>query len=86
MKRTEVNCATGEVSEITLTAQEVAAVLEAEALRIAAQVPASYADLRRAAYPPMTDFIDGMVKEDAAQVQAYKDACIAVKLQYPKPS
>ena len=86
MKRTQVNCMTGEVTEITLTVEEVAAVLEAEALRLATQVPASYAELRRAAYPPMSDFIDGMVKDDAAQMQAYKDACIAVKLQYPKPS
>ena len=85
MKRTQVNCSTGEVTEITLTAAEVAAVLEAEALRIAAQVPASYADLRRAEYPPMEDLIDGLVKDDADQVQAYKDACFAVKKKYPKP-
>lgn len=85
MKRTEVNCTTGEVTEITLTAAEVAAVLEAEALRVAAQVPASYADLRRAEYPPMEDLIDGLVKDDADQVQAYKDACFAVKKKYPKP-
>lgn len=36
MKRTQVNCTTGEITEITLTAEEVAAVLEAEALRVAA--------------------------------------------------
>lgn len=36
-------------------------------------------------YPPITDYIDGIVKGDAAQVQAYIDACLAVKAKYPKP-
>ena len=85
MKRTEVNCATSEVTEITLTAEEVAAVLEAEALRLASIIPPNYADLRRAEYPPMEDLIDGLVKDDADQVQAYKDACFAIKKKYPKP-
>ena len=58
---------------------------EAEAMRVATQVPTSYADLRRAEYPPMEDLIDGLVKDDADQVQAYKDACFAVKKKYPKP-
>ena len=44
----------------------------------------TYADLRRAAYPPLTDLIDGLVKDDAAQIQAYKDACLEVKALYPK--
>ena len=57
---------------------------EAEALKPVPPEP-TYADLRRAAYPPLTDLIDGLVKDDAAQIQAYKDACLAVKAQYPKP-
>lgn len=36
-------------------------------------------------YPPITDYIDGIVKSDQAQVQAYIDACLAVKAKYPKP-
>lgn len=36
-------------------------------------------------YPPITDYIDGIVKGDEAQVQAYIDACLAVKAKYPKP-
>lgn len=36
-------------------------------------------------YPPMTDYLDGIVKGDQAQVQAYIDACLAVKAKYPKP-
>ena len=45
----------------------------------------TYQELRAAAYPPITDYLDGIVKGDAAQVQAYIDACLAVKSEYPKP-
>jgi hypothetical protein len=40
---------------------------------------------RAAEYPPITDYIDGIVKGDQAQVQAYIDACLAIKAKYPKP-
>ena len=43
-----------------------------------------YQRLRAAEYPPMADYIDGIVKGDQAQVQAYIDACLAVKAKYPK--
>ena len=57
---------------------------EAEALKPVPPVP-TYAELRAAEYPPMVDLIDGLVKDDQAQVQAYKDACLAIKAKYPKP-
>jgi len=59
------------------TAQEVAAWEESR--------KPTYTQLRAAAYPPITDYLDGLVKGDAAQTQAYRDACLAVKLRYPKP-
>jgi len=40
---------------------------------------------RAAEYPPITDYIDGIVKGDQAQMQAYIDACLAIKAKYPKP-
>lgn len=40
---------------------------------------------RKAEYPPIEDYIDGVVKGDQAQIQAYIDACLAVKAKYPKP-
>lgn len=43
-------------------------------------------DARAAEYPPMTDYLDGVVKGDQAQIQAYIDACLAVKAKYPKPT
>jgi len=44
----------------------------------------AYKELRAREYPPFTDYIDGIVKGDNAQVQAYIDACLAVKNKYPK--
>jgi len=38
---------------------------------------------RKQEYPPMQDYLDGIAKGDDAQVQAYKDACLAVKAKYP---
>ena len=35
-------------------------------------------------YPPITDYIDGVVKGDQAQIDAYIAACQAVKAKYPK--
>lgn len=39
---------------------------------------------RLAEYPPITDYIDGVVKGDQAQIDAYIAACQAVKAKYPK--
>ena len=44
-----------------------------------------YIKKRQSEYPPITDFIDGYVKGDQAQIQAYVDACLAVMKKYPKP-
>jgi hypothetical protein len=46
--------------------------------------PLTYAQKRQPEYPPVTDYLDGIVKGDTAQVQAYIDACNAVKAKYPK--
>jgi hypothetical protein len=44
----------------------------------------AYKAKRATEYPPMTDYLDGIVKGDNTQVQAYIDACNAVKNKYPK--
>jgi hypothetical protein len=44
----------------------------------------TYAEKRAAEYPNFIDYVDGIVKGDQAQVQAYIDACLAVKTKYPK--
>jgi hypothetical protein len=48
-------------------------------------VELTYADKRAMEYPPMADYLDGIVKGDTEQVQTYIDACLAVKVKYPKP-
>lgn len=44
----------------------------------------TYTDKRRAEYPPIEDYIDGVVKGDQAQIDAYIAACQVVKAKYPK--
>lgn len=39
---------------------------------------------REREYPPMADYLDGVVKGDQAQIDAYIAACQAVKAKYPK--
>ena len=45
----------------------------------------AYKEKRQSEYPSINNYIDGIVKGDQAQVQAYIDACLAVKAKYPKP-
>jgi len=45
----------------------------------------AYIAKRQAEYPPNTDYLDGVVKGDQAQIDAYIAACQAVKTKYPKP-
>lgn len=35
-------------------------------------------------YPPMSDYLDGIVKNDQAQIDKYIADCQAVKAKYPK--
>ena len=44
----------------------------------------AYIAKRQAEYPPMTDYLDGVVKGDQAQIDKYIADCQAVKAKYPK--
>jgi hypothetical protein len=44
----------------------------------------AYIAKRAAEYPPITDYLDGVVKGDQAQMDKYIADCLAVKLKYPK--
>jgi hypothetical protein len=44
----------------------------------------AYIAKRAAEYPNVTEYLDGIVKGDQAQIQAYIDACLAVKARHPK--
>lgn len=45
----------------------------------------SYADKRKNEYPPIENYIDGVVKGNQTQIDEYIAACLAVKAKYPKP-
>jgi len=40
--------------------------------------------IRSKLYPPMEDYLDGIVKDDADQINTYKQTCLDIKTQYPK--
>lgn len=44
----------------------------------------AYKDKRASEYPPMTDYLDGVVKGDQTQIAKYIADCLAVKAKYPK--
>lgn len=48
-------------------------------------VSSEYVEKRAAEYPPITDYLDGVVKGDQSQIDAYIAACQAIKDKYPKP-
>lgn len=53
-------------------------------LKDIAEKEALYTTKRAREYPDFRNYLDGIVKGDAAQVQSYIDACLAVKAKYPK--
>jgi gliding motility-associated-like protein len=62
-------------NEVSYDAQTVASWVD----------PKKYQLDRMNEYPPITDYIDGVVKGDQSQIDAYIAACQAVKAKYPKP-
>jgi len=44
----------------------------------------AYIAKRASEYPPITDWLDGMVKGDQAQIDKYIADCLAVKARHPK--
>ena len=62
------------------------AEIQAEIARLQADYEAKqYQRDRAAEYPSVNDYLDGIVKGDQAQIDAYIAACQAVKAKYPKP-
>jgi hypothetical protein len=81
MQRIEINVETGAQVIIDLTQEEIDAITAAQTNQ-AQNI--SYAQKRAAEYPPMADYLDGIVKGDQTQIQTYIDACLEVKKKYPK--
>jgi hypothetical protein len=65
--------------------QPTEAEITAEVARLQAEHERTeYQRQRAAEYPPMSDYLDAVVKGDQAQIDAYVAACLAVKAKYPK--
>lgn len=41
---------------------------------------------RKQEYPPIEEYVDGIVKGDQSQINEYINKCLAVKAKYPKPN
>ena len=44
----------------------------------------AYIAKRASEFPPITDYLDGVVKGDQAQIDKYIADCLAVKARHPK--
>jgi hypothetical protein len=67
------------------TAPVTDAQIEAEMVRLQTEHDAKqYQRDRAAEYPSITDYLDGIVKGDQAQIDKYIADCQAVKAKYPK--
>jgi hypothetical protein len=60
-------------------------LISAEMVRLQADYDSNeYKRKRKEEYPNFLEYLDGIVKNDSAQIKAYIDACNAVKAKYPK--
>jgi hypothetical protein len=71
--------------DVSVPVAEGMPVARREKTRTEIESELSYSTKRKAEYPPVTDYIDGVVKGDQSQIDAYIAACQAVKAKYPKP-
>ena len=44
----------------------------------------TYKEKRKESYPPMENYLDGIVKGDQGQIDKYVSDCLAVKEKFPK--
>jgi hypothetical protein len=44
----------------------------------------AYKDKRKESYPPMENYLDGIVKGDQVQIDKYVSDCLAIKEKFPK--
>lgn len=61
-------------------------LIQSEVDRLTAEAQLlGYQQKRAAEYPDFRIYLDGVVKGDQAQIQAYIDTCLMIKRKYPKP-
>lgn len=81
MYKSVVDAVTGLETLVEMTEEEIREHEEIVAGHLASM---TYAQKRVAEYPPITDYIDGIVKNDQQQIAKYISDCLAVKAKYPK--
>jgi hypothetical protein len=59
------------------------AIADGKYIKTVTSIP-DYRLQRETEYPPITDYLDAVVKGDQAGIDAYIAACQAVKTKYPK--
>lgn len=89
MKSTDINLQTGDVTVRDLAPEEIekikSVIMSEQVAQTALFDALSYSEKRALSYPPFTDYLDGVVKGDQAQIDAYINTCRAIKDKYPKP-
>jgi hypothetical protein len=70
--------------EVQCTAEEETSIRAEWATNEAKINAHAYIAKRAAEFPPITDYIDGVVKGDQAQIDKYIADCLAVKARHPK--
>jgi hypothetical protein len=68
---------------VQITDEEAKSIQLAQ--KIASQDLLTYIEKRKAEYPPITDYLDGVVKGNQEEIEKYIANCLAVKQKYPKP-
>jgi hypothetical protein len=53
---------------------------------LAQHLATEYKRQRKYEYPPIEDYIDGVVKGDQTQIDEYIQKCLEIKTKYPKPT
>jgi hypothetical protein len=81
MYKSIVDMNTGIETVVEMTQEEIQEVEKHFTDHLASM---TYAQKRAAEYPPITDYIDGIVKKDQDQINKYIADCLAVKAKYPK--
>jgi len=82
--RIESNVQNGEQVIIELSAEDLTQIAAQNVAWNAEQAAKTYAQKRASEYPPMTDYLDGIVKGDQVQIAKYIADCQAIKAKYHK--
>jgi hypothetical protein len=73
------------LTEITKVEADRIGKLNYEKQREAEIAQMDYVRQRLTAYPELGEFVDAWVKKDEVALEEYRQKCLAIKAQFPKP-